>query len=461
MRSIRWVRSVVVIVVLALVGAACGGDIAPDSDGGTAQETAGAAPGEPGGTETEQGAAADGEQVDLVFWTWVPNIENQVELFEEAHPNINVEVVNVGQGADHYQRLRTALEAGSGAPDVAQIEYQLIPSYTITDSLVDLSQYGADEVASDYVDWVWEQVSDDSGAVWAIPQDTGPMGLLYRQDIFEEHGIDVPTTWDEFAEAGRELREAAPGTYLTNLPPNDPGQIVGLFWQAGSQPFQVEGEQLSININDEAAVRVTEYWQQLIDDEIVSTDPDFVDEWYRGFTTDRYATWVTAAWGPVFLSGAVEETTGLWRAAPLPQWEEGGQASANWGGSTNAVTVQSQHPEEAAQLAIWINHEREPATMFALEQFFFPPQLEVLEDPKFRDFAFEFYGGQQVNQVFIESSEQVETGFQWSPFQSYVYDQLAETYGGQMKPGGDMVGALDRLQDTIVDYAESQGFTVQ
>jgi multiple sugar transport system substrate-binding protein len=458
MRSSRRIRRVAVLVTLAVVAAACGGEVAPDTDEAddTAQDDA-----DDTAADGDGAAPTDGEQVELVFWTWVPDIENQVALFEEAHPHINVEVINVGQGADHYQQLRTALEAGAGAPDVAQIEYQMVPSFTITNSLVDLSEYGAADIAGDYVDWVWEQVSDASGAVWAIPQDTGPMGLLYREDIFEEHGIEVPTTWEEFAEAGRQLRAAAPDTYITNLPPNDPGQLNSLFWQAGSQPFHVEGEEITINVNDDAAVRVSEYWQELIDEDIVSTDPDFVDEWYRGFVEDRYATWITAAWGPVFLAGAAEETSGLWRAAPLPQWEEGAEASANWGGSTNAVTVQSEHPEEAAQLAIWINNEHEPAKMFALEQFFFPPQLSVLEDPEFRDHAFDFYGGQQVNQVFIEASEQVETGFEWSPFQTYVYDQLSDTYGAEMVPGGDLVGALDRLQDTLVSYAESQGFAVQ
>src|SRR5688572_6642767 len=34
----------------------------------------------------------------LTFWTWVPNIEKEVALFEAAYPAIDVEVVNVGQG---------------------------------------------------------------------------------------------------------------------------------------------------------------------------------------------------------------------------------------------------------------------------------------------------------------------------------------------------------------------------
>ena len=58
------------------------------------------------------------------------------------------------------------------------------------------------------------QVSGPNGEVWAIPQDTGPLGMLYRKDIFDQYGIQAPTTWDEFAAAARKLHAANPKAYL-------------------------------------------------------------------------------------------------------------------------------------------------------------------------------------------------------------------------------------------------------
>src|SRR6478735_6579569 len=95
---------------------------------------------------------------NLTFWTWVPDIQNEVDLFEAKYPDIKVKVENVGQGLPHYQKLRTAIEAGEGAPDVAQIEYPYIPSSVLTESLLDLAPYGADDLADDYVGWSWDQV---------------------------------------------------------------------------------------------------------------------------------------------------------------------------------------------------------------------------------------------------------------------------------------------------------------
>src|SRR5690348_14033723 len=74
----------------------------------------------------------------LNFWTWVPDIQKEVDVFQKKYPAIKVNVVNAGQGLEAYTKLRTALKAGTGAPDLAQIEFQYIPTFSITNSLVDL-----------------------------------------------------------------------------------------------------------------------------------------------------------------------------------------------------------------------------------------------------------------------------------------------------------------------------------
>jgi len=49
-------------------------------------------------------------------------------------------------------------------------------------------------IKNDFVPWTWSQVSQGD-KVYAIPQDSGPMGLLYRTDIFAQYHLPVPTTW--------------------------------------------------------------------------------------------------------------------------------------------------------------------------------------------------------------------------------------------------------------------------
>src|SRR6202166_2540617 len=84
-------------------------------------------------------------QYTLEFWSWVGGLDNTVKDFEKAYPNIKVHVNNVGGGPAEYQKLQTALKAGSGAPDVAQIEYDFLPSFIVTDGLADIAPYGAND----------------------------------------------------------------------------------------------------------------------------------------------------------------------------------------------------------------------------------------------------------------------------------------------------------------------------
>ena len=396
----------------------------------------------------------------ITFWSWVPGIKEEVKLFNETHDNVTVKYVNAGQGADEYTKLRTALKAEKGVPDVVQIEFQYIPSFTQIDALADISQYGANDVKTDYVDWTWSQVSDGD-KVYAIPQDSGPMALLYRKDIFDKYGLKVPKTWDEFATEAEKLHKANPDIYMTNFAANDGGWLTGLMWQAGSRPFEVDGTKISINMNDQGAMQVANYWQGLVEDGTVSVDPDFTNDWYAGLGKGKYATWISAAWGPVFLKGVAGESKGKWRAAPLPQWNAGESVSANWGGSTSAVTAASEYPEEATEFAIWLNNNAKSVDMLTTESNLFPTQKSKLDDPEFVNAPLAFAGGQKVNSVFIDASNNVDKGFEWSPFQDYVYAQLAENVGAAAKGDTTIPDAMDKTQSSVTGYAKEQGFKVQ
>ena len=397
----------------------------------------------------------------LTFWTWVPNIDKEVALFEKKYPAINVKVVNVGQGPTHYKKLRTALTAGSGTPDVAQVEFQYIPTFALTNSLVDLRPYGADARKADFVDWTWKQVSGQDGQVWAYPQDTGPMGMLYRKDLFDKYGIAPPKTWDEFEAAGRKLHKADPSIYITNMAPNEAPGYMGLMWQAGAHPFDVTGkDSVGVHVNDKASEKVGAYWESMAKDGLISTDPAWTDGWFQGLARGKYATWLTAAWGPVFLQGSAKNTSGKWRAAPLPQWKAGESVSGNWGGSTDAVIKGTKNPIASAKLAEFINSDPESTKMLTTEQFLYPATKALLSDPSFTDQTPAFYGGQKVNKLFADISGTVSGDFQWPPFFDQTVSDWTETVGTALSSKGDIAAGLQAWQDRTTKYAKNQGFKV-
>jgi len=437
-------------IALSLVLAGCAGGA---STGGGA----GAAPA--AGPSQDEIDEAMSTPTTIEFWSWVPDIQNEIDLFEEKYPDITVELQNQGGATAQYQKLRAAIQSGD-VPDVAQIEYSFLPSFTITDSVLDLRQYGFDEIEDDFSASAWGQVSSGD-AVWGLPQDLGPTGYLYRTDLFEKAGIQSPATWEEFAASAKTVKDTT-GAYITDLPGNSFSPILALLWQAGARPFGYDGDKgVMIDFDSPEMEQVIGYWDDLIQQDLIATDPQLDDNWYQRTSRGEYASWMAAAWGPVFLQGTAENTTGLWKAAPLPQWDESTPASGNQGGSADVVMGDSDSPIVAAEFIKWLNHDEESTTKLATEQFLFPSLVATQEDPAFRDQELEFYGGQTVNDVFVDIADTVDADWQWLPFNDFASSSFKETLGAAITERTDLFAALDEWETQLVDYAEQQGFTVE
>src|SRR6266516_2924287 len=258
-----------------------------------------------GGSSSSSTSSTSTGPVNLTYWCWIPGMDKQVALFNQAHPNIHVTVQNVGSGSVEYDKLFTAIKANN-EPDVAEVEFQTLPQFETTGSLV---------------------------------------------DIFQKYNLPVPTTWAQYADDAAKLHAADPKVYIGHFNPRQPGQFVGFIWQNGGQLFSVSGQSWKVSINSPQALQVASYWQDLIDKKLVKVEPDFTNAWYNDLQTCTLATWVSAAWGNGILKQNAPQTTGKWRVAPLPQWQAGQNVSSNWGGSTTVVFKSTKHPQEASTFA--------------------------------------------------------------------------------------------------------------
>ncbi len=161
-----------------------------------------------GGSSSPGSSSTSTGPVTLTYWAWIPNMDKQVALFNQSHPNIHVNVVNVGAGPLEYNKLYTAIKANN-TPDVSEIEFQLLPTFETTGGLLDIAPYGAASVKNDFPSWMWSQVTLGS-SIYAVPQDSGPMSLFYRADVFKKYNLPVPTTWAQYADDAAKLHAANP-----------------------------------------------------------------------------------------------------------------------------------------------------------------------------------------------------------------------------------------------------------
>jgi multiple sugar transport system substrate-binding protein len=341
------------------------------------------------------------------------------------------------------------------------MEFQYIPSFTVTKSLLDLTPYLPSDFLANYPEWIRKQVNVDGG-IYGVPWDTGPLGFIYRRDLLEKAQIKTPIeTWDEFADAAIAYHEANPKSYLVNMPGVQTGQWLGLFWQAGARPFSSDPRNLRVNLTDPKIKQVTQFWDRLYAAGAVSHDADFADAWFQGFARGRYAGWLSAAWGPVLLQDYTRNSKGMWRAQALPQWSRGEHTSGNWGGSTLAVLQGSKRAAAATEFARWTLSEQEPVEMFAFERFLFPARTAMLSDQQWLDRKYAFYGSQTVNRVYADMAGAVDTAaWEWPPIFEYVASEGDAIRGKSVEREQGVTAALQPWQDAVVEYAEEQGLKV-
>ncbi|WP_157751996.1 ABC transporter substrate-binding protein [Actinoplanes derwentensis] len=403
--------------------------------------------------------------VTIKVWAWYPEFQGVVDLFNSTHSDIKIEWTNAGTGQDQYTKLQTALKAGKGAPDVAMLELQEIPTFQLTKHLVDLGKYGANDVKGDYVDWAWKQVSSGD-QVYAIPVDAGPMAMMYRDDIFKKYNLTVPTTWDEYKAQAEKLKTASAGkSFITDFGANDGGFLSGLFWQAGAQPYSYDlanPANIGVNLASAEAKKVISYWEGLVNGGLADTTAFHTTDFYNGLGSEKYATYIAAGWGPGYIQANAAKSSGKWKVAPLPQWVAGENKQGDWGGSSFAVTDQAKYPDIAAKVAMEIfGAKNTEAWKIGIDKaFLFPTATPILESDTFKNKEYEFFGGQKVNEVFVPAYNAIGP-FAWSPFNSYNFNQLTTGLNQAIENKTSWTASLDAAQANVKTYATQQGFQVQ
>ncbi len=415
-----------------------------------------------GGSTSGSGAAAcapsDGK-VELSFTSWIPGIDKVVDLWNAENPNIQVTVQTGPNGnGGTYKNFFNQITAGN-APDLGQIEYDALPNFRVQDGLENIASCAnVLDSKSKFIDWTWNQVTfGEDNAVYGIPQDTGPMAMYYRKDLFEKAGIPVPTTWDEYATAAAAIRQQ--GGYITNFPQNDVNWFAGLVWQANGQWFDSSTGSWKVSLTSPESTKVADYWQNLISGGLVSKVPAWTDEWNNAYNTGSDWTWISAVWGANSISSGAPDTSGDWAVAPMPQWKAGDNAAGNWGGSSTAVLKGSKHPYEAAQFALWLNTSDEALTALNKEANLYPATKAGLSLPVLAD-GVPFYGDQKIYDVFAKASSQVNPDFTWGPTMTQTYADVADGFGQVLGGTGTLSDALKTGQDKTIAALKAQSIPV-
>ena len=430
--------------------------------GGSAPTSGASAPGggSPSASVLAGGSCKSSSATKITFWAWVPGIGRAVDEFNKTHPSICVTLEDVGAGNPEYVKLSNALKAGSGAPDVAEVEFDELPSFEVQHQVVNLVKYGANNYKSSFVPWAWQEVSQ-GGGVYAMPSDSGPMGFYYNAKELAKYHLSPPATWAQFASEAAALHKANPSAYLTNFAATDAQWMMSLMAQDGAFPFAYTGgSHVTINWTGPRQMAFAAYWQDMLSKHELTTVTDVAAEQFADMDKGINASWLSSAWGPSYFAPDAKSSVGQWRAAALPQWTAGANVAANWGGSTYPVFSQSAHPQQAAEFSEWLCASQASwNTVKTPPSSLFPTYVPLLNDSAFKNLKYSPSGSSSPNVAFTAAAPQV-TSVQWPPFMTYAQTQVATTFAGVTNGKETLQQAFRTFQSQLVSYAKQQGFSV-
>ena len=207
--------------VLAL--AACGSD---DDDA------------ESSGDGSSLEAPADDTEATLRVWLNGPDtpdemIELAKDTFAEQYPNVTVEVERQ-EWDGLVNRLDTVLPT-EDSPDIFEVGNTQAQSYEAAGAMVDLTEFKEDLGGDDLVDSLVEAGTYED-RFYGVPYYGGARIVVYRKDLFEQSGLQIPTTLQEFVDAGKKLKAdnaATPNFSGIYFPGRNWQAMLSFIWDAG------------------------------------------------------------------------------------------------------------------------------------------------------------------------------------------------------------------------------------
>ena len=404
-----------------------------------------------GCTSGEQAPQQTGP-VDLTFWTWAPNMDKIAEVWNAAHPNIHVTVSKQAGGDEAAAKFLTAAKAGN-APDIVQAEYQMLPSFVAAEAVADLKGEFS-KAKAEFSDGIWSLVTLGTDAVYGLPQDSGPMMLYYRTDLFTQYGIQVPKTWAEYASAARAVHAKDSTVYLGGFSSKDPGWFAGLSQQAGANWWAITGDAWKVGINDDASKKVADFWGGLVKEGIVDTQAQWTPEWNAALNNGKLLSWASAVWAPGVLSSNAPNGKGKWAIAPLPQWG-GQQASGFWGGSSMAVAAGSKAKKQAAEFITWLNTDPKAMDMLIKDAAVYPAAKKGQE---LLTQAPDYFSNQADFWKQATTISGTARGFTFGPNVNVAYSAYKDAFDKAVQNKSSFTEALSSMHNATLADMQKSGF---
>jgi multiple sugar transport system substrate-binding protein len=226
-------------------------------------------------------------------------VKNATRLFEEKHPEIDVELIFVPNWGTYTDKITTSL-ASNTAPDIIALGVYQIGDYIRKNALQDLSEYIQSDAEFQkrkgdiFPATLWDAITVD-GKIYGIPAWQNPDVLYYNKKLFNEAGVSYPDeTWDyaRFVREGQKLTKTQNGK-VTQFGTWGLNWYWNYLWAYGANVLNEDGTRCTLDTPQ--AREALQYLIDLSQKHHITPRPGEAGEGsdYQAFMTGKVATFAS------------------------------------------------------------------------------------------------------------------------------------------------------------------------
>lgn len=340
-------------------------------------------------------------------------VPSLIEQFKrDTSQTVGVELVS--SRAEDIRLTSMFMSDSKDVPDLVEIEIGSVAKYfrpPVNDvgflPLNDLlKQSGMMDkiVAARFAPW------SKNGVIFGVPHDVHPIVLVYRQDLFQQAGIDLPSmkTWPDFRDACVAFQNywRAHGVahrHAIELQASSADHLIPMLLQRHLNPIDSDGR---LYLTDEKFIETVAFYIECVagPKEIAAQAAAGTGGLVKDLIDGNICVVMTPDWKVDQIKPP--ELAGKMRMISMPIFETGDSRTATWGGTMIGIPRKSKHPKEAWKLIELLYFSKQGIEARRKYSSILPPVMTLWSDPAYEQ-PDPYFGGQKVDRLFIELAREL------------------------------------------------------
>jgi arabinosaccharide transport system substrate-binding protein len=301
---------------------------------------------------------AAGEITDLEIWSFIEQhltfFEKMANIWNEEHPDEQINLITTFYDwSSLHDKLYTAMVAGAGVPDIADVEISKWPNFMTGEiQFLDLTDYIATYKADLVTNRLDIYSKDDHN--YGAPSHVGATVMYYNTELLDAAGVDYTkiVTWDDYEAALGAYHEAT-GNYMTYCETYGSYEFTTLLAEMGKDLIDDQGMP---QLNSPEALKAIEKIRSWVDNDLCGSIPTGnadTPEGKAAVANGDVAALMYPLWYMSRFADEMPDLSGKIAIAPLPVFDENSYKSVGLGGTGTTVYKNSPHADLAARFVTW------------------------------------------------------------------------------------------------------------